>query len=149
MEKELFPPIRGGSPMADRSPRMDRFPSEGTVDEDHHGHGGCGCGCGSSQSHENGVGGSENGSGCGCTTPVPPACGGCMGYEGCGVDSWGLCEYPLAMVYAPCQTYRGLYDPAAALSHGTLFTELDLPLGQKGCGGSTVACSCGRERRQS
>ena len=126
MEKELFPPIRGESPMADRSPRMDRFPTEGMTDDDHHDHGGCGC-----------------------TPTVPSTCGGCVGHEGCGVDSWGLCEYPLAMVYAPCQTYRGLYDPATALSHGTLFTELHLPLEQTGCGRSTVACACGRERRQS
>ena len=144
MEKELFPPIRGESPMADRSPRMDRFPTEGMTDNDHHDHGGCGCG---GHIHENGIGGSENG--CGFAAPVPPTCGGCTGHEGCGADSWGLCEYPLAMVYAPCQTYRGLYDPATALSHGTLFTELNLPLEQTGCGRSTVACTCGRERRQS
>ena len=132
MEKELFPPVQGELPMADRSPRMDRVPSEGVVDEDHHDHGGCGCGCGGGQSHGNGGNG-----------------GGCVGYEGCGPDSWGLSEYPLAMVYASCQTFRGLYDPATALSRGTLFTELDLPLGQKGCGTAAVTCGCGRERRLS
>ena len=132
MEKELFPPVQGELPMADRSPRMDRVPSEGVVDEDHHDHGGCGCGCGGGQNHGNGGNG-----------------GGCVGYEGCGPDSWGLSEYPLAMVYAPCQTFRGLYDPATALSRGTLFTELDLPLGQKGCGTAAVTCGCGRERRLS
>ena len=36
------------------------------------------------------------------------ACGCCVGYEGCGPDSWGLSEYPLAMVYAPCQAFRAL-----------------------------------------
>ena len=141
MEKEIFPPYMGDTSMADRSPRMDRFPTEGVVDEDHHDHGGCGCG--GSHTHGNGDGG------IGCTHPVPPACGGCVGYEGCGADSWGLSEYPLAMVYAPCQSFRGLFDPATALSHGTLFTELDLPLGREGCGITTVVCACGRERRQS
>ena len=130
MEKELFPPVQGELPMADRSPRMDRFPMEGVVDDDHHDHGGCGCGGG--QSHGNGGNG-----------------GGCVGYEGCGPDSWGLSEYPLAMVYAPCQTFRGLYDPATALSRGTLFTELDLPLGREGCGTVALSCGCGRERRLS
>ncbi len=55
----------------------------------------------------------------------------CTGHEGCGCNSWGLVDYPLAMVYAPCQTFRSLYDPATALSRGTMFTELDLPLGHK------------------
>ncbi len=67
----------------------------------------------------------ENG-GCGCEE-VPAD--GCRGYEGCGADSFGLSDYPLAIVYAPCQTFRALYDPATALSRGTLFCELDLPLG--------------------
>lgn len=74
---------------------------------------------------------------------------GCVGYEGCGTDSWGLSEYPLAMVYAPCQTFRALYDPATALQRGTLFTELDLPLGN--CDGGafvTEGCSCRAERRR-
>ncbi len=52
----------------------------------------------------------------------------CVGHEGCDEDGWGLCRHPLAMVYAPCQYFRGLYDPATALSRGTLFEELDLPL---------------------
>ena len=126
MEREIFSPYMGDTSMADRSPRMDRFPTEGVVDDDHHDHGGCGCG--GSHTHENGG-------------------GGCVGYEGCGHDSWGLCEYPLAMVYAPCQMFRGLHDPATALSRGTLFTELDLPLGREGCGTIALSCACGRERR--
>ena len=132
MEKEFFPPIVGESSMTDRSPRMDRIPED-------EGMGGNGCGCG----HTHGNGGGS------CSHPIPDTCGGCVGYEGCGVDSWGLCEYPLAMVYAPCQTFRGLYDPATALSHGTLFTELNLPLGREGCGTTASICFCGRERRQS
>ncbi len=66
------------------------------------------------------------GDGSGCVeAPKPP----CTGYEGCGCNSFGLVDYPLAMVYAPCQLYHALYDPATALSRGTLFSELDLPLG--------------------
>ena len=72
---------------------------------------------------------------------------GCRGQDGCGPDSWGLSEYPLAMVYAPCQAFRGLYDPQNALSRGTLFSELDLPLGHEGCGLTTTACPCRGERR--
>ena len=34
----------------------------------------------------------------------------------------------LAMVYSPCQFFRGLYSPMEALSRGTLFEELDKPL---------------------
>ena len=33
----------------------------------------------------------------------------------------------LAMVYSPKQCFKNLYEPEAALSHGTLFVELDLP----------------------
>lgn len=51
------------------------------------------------------------------------------GHDGCGPDSFGLANHPLAMVYAPCQAFRALYDPATALGRGTLFCELDLPFG--------------------
>lgn len=68
---------------------------------------------------------------------------------GCDQRGWGLYEYPLAMVYAPRQAFRCLYDPETALQKGTLFSELDLPLEsvdrRSGCGcrgGST-----GREVR--
>ncbi len=85
--------------------------------------GGCGCGCGE-------------------TEPV------CCGQEGCPADSWGLPGYPLAMVYAPCQDFRALYDPATALDRGTLFTELDLPLGcTNGAMFTTSGASCRAERR--
>ena len=67
----------------------------------------------------------ENG-GCGCANDADrPACG----IDGCGADSFGLANHPLAMVYAPCQAFRAIYDPATALGRGTLFCELDLPLG--------------------
>ena len=71
----------------------------------------------------------------------------CHGHEGCGDGSWGLSEYPLAMVYAPCQSFRALYDTATALDRGTLFTELDLPLGGEG-GFTTEGCACRAERRR-
>ncbi len=74
-----------------------------------------------------------NGSGCGCAS-------GCHGYEGCGSESWGLTDYPLGMVYAPCQTFRALYDPETGLSRGTLFSELDLPLGASDGGGFGTSC---------
>ena len=50
--------------------------------------------------------------------------------EGRG-NGWGLYEYPLAMVYAPYQQFRGIYKCCEALEHGTLFSELYLPL--EGC----------------
>ncbi len=39
----------------------------------------------------------------------------------------------LAMVYAPRQCWRNLFDPAEGLSKGTIFSELELPL--EFCGG--------------
>lgn len=58
--------------------------------------------------------------------------------------TWGLTEYPLAMVYSPIQEWRELYDNETGLSRGTIFKELDLPFlatwadetpsCQKGCG---------------
>ena len=130
MEKQLFPLRESDLPLADLpaaglNPRMDRVP------EDHSHGNGCGCG------HTDGQDGHHRPHG-GC---------GCVGYEGCGPDSWGLCEYPLAMVYSPCQVFRGLYDPDTALHRGTLFGELDLPLGGEG-GLGTVECACRGERRR-
>ena len=42
-----------------------------------------------------------------------------------GTDA--LTGWPLAMVYAPDQVWRNLYDDEEALSAGTLFRELNLP----------------------
>ena len=126
MEKDLFPSHGSELPLADRMPRMEHSDGQET-----HG-GGCGCGCG--HHHSNGEG---HGDGAGI----------CRGFEGCGAGSWGLSEYPLAMVYAPCQTFRALYDPATALNRGTLFTELDLPLGGEG-GFTAEGCACRMERRR-
>ena len=129
MEKQLFPLRESDLPLADLpaaglNPRMDRVPED-------HGHGN-GCGCGISDGQD----GHHHHGGCGC-----------VGYEGCGPDSWGLCEYPLAMVYSPCQVFRGLYDPDTALHRGTLFGELDLPLGGEG-GLGTAEYACRGERRR-
>ena len=41
--------------------------------------------------------------------------------------SWGLEGYPLAMVYAPIQCFKDVYDLDTALMQGTVFKELDLP----------------------
>ncbi len=46
-------------------------------------------------------------------------------------NGWGLYEYPLAMVYAPYQTFRNIYKNHEALMKGTLFSELYLPF--EGC----------------
>ena len=60
-------------------------------------------------------------------------------------DGWGLATYPLAMVYAPCQGFHSLYDEETALSRGTLFSELDLPLEVVvGEGRSTTCGGCAR-----
>ncbi|MBQ9150759.1 MAG: spore coat associated protein CotJA [Clostridia bacterium] len=93
-----------------------------------------------------------NGGGCGCDDGDQGGVGDsvCMGHEGCGEDSWGLSEYPLAMVFAPCQHFRALYDPTTALKRGTLFTELDLPLGGTEGAFTTVGCGgrCDRSERR-
>ncbi|MGI6166970.1 MAG: spore coat associated protein CotJA [Eubacteriales bacterium] len=43
-------------------------------------------------------------------------------------QTWGLSDYPLAMVYVPLQVWRGLYDPVTGHDRGTIFRELDKPL---------------------
>ena len=134
MEKDLFPSRNAdGESTRDLPPvspaTMPRMSLEPHGDS-------CSCGNIGCQNH---VHGNDNG-----------ACNmGCTGYEGCGDTSWGLSEYPLAMVYAPCQIFRALYDPATALSRGTLFTELDLPLGDADGGAFTTdGCSYRTERRR-
>jgi hypothetical protein len=69
-------------------------------------------------------------------------------------EQWGIYEYPLAMVYAPLQTFRGLYDPRTALHRGTMFCELDLPLeaayggrNTGGCGSNRRGCGCANRNR--
>lgn len=68
---------------------------------------------------------------------------GCTGTEfPCGQGSWGLLHYPLAMVYAPCQYFGGLYDLDTAMERGTLFSALDLPLE----GGHATGCTQSRTK---
>lgn len=96
--------------------------------------GGCGC-----EGHTSPVMPLPEMPSCGVPTCCAPTC-----YP-CGENSWGLDGYPLAMVYAPCQPFRNLYDLETALERGTLFSELDFPIetagGAKGNGGG---CGCGR-----
>lgn len=49
--------------------------------------------------------------------------------NGCNNDC--LYGQSLAMVYSPCQEFKGLYDVSEALCRGTLFSELYKPF----CGG--------------
>lgn len=60
--------------------------------------------------------------------------------------SWGLEGYPLAMMYAPIQEWRELYDNGTGFVRGTIFKELDFPfhgserddgrgMCKEGCGG--------------
>lgn len=54
----------------------------------------------------------------------------------------------LAMVYSPCQSWCGIYDPETALRRGTLFKALDKPFEVKGrenrCGVAKGGCGCGK-----
>lgn len=47
--------------------------------------------------------------------------------------TWGLQNYPLAMVYSPVQEFNNLYDEDTALSRGTLFSDLYLPFEGQDC----------------
>ena len=42
-------------------------------------------------------------------------------------DTQQITAYTLAMVYAPVQQFRDLYDPGTALCYGTVFKRLNLP----------------------
>ena len=68
------------------------------------------CGCGCDQSHSHACGEMQNEIG----NPYP-----------CGPN--GVTERSLAMVYAPIQPWRNVYEPQIALSRGTMFRELDMP----------------------
>lgn len=98
---------------------------------------GCGCDCGCNSGHDHNGHDDLHGHGCGV----------CVGYEGCADGSWGLKAHPVAMVYAPCQSFLALYDPATALHRGTLFTELDLPFGCAEGAFTAIGCACQAERR--
>ncbi|MBO5338761.1 MAG: spore coat associated protein CotJA [Clostridia bacterium] len=43
----------------------------------------------------------------------------------------------LAMVYAPKQEYRMIYDPEVALINGTIFEELNKPFNRASCRGKS------------
>ena len=61
-------------------------------------------------------------------------CGCCHGGDAGKNTGWGLYGYPLAMVYSPIQCFGELYEPDDGLSHGTIFSQLDLPFeGKGGC----------------
>ena len=86
------------------------------------------------------------------TYPEPPSCDGTIENTvgECGQN--GNCSITkgapsLAMVYAPCQTWNGVFDPMTALEHGSQFRELVLPFerysngaGGKSCHGSGRGC---------
>ena len=57
----------------------------------------------------------------------------------------GLRGRPLAMVYAPIQEFRSLYEPEEALEHGTIFRELDFPWYPTACKGPSSGCGCRRD----
>ncbi len=59
--------------------------------------------------------------------PTPPATTAPSTGGSCAAGDNMAPGTPLAMVYAPCQMWRDLYEPALALERGTLFKELDLP----------------------
>lgn len=40
-----------------------------------------------------------------------------------------MCEYPVGYAFVPEQIFKNVYDIDEALERGTLFPELDLPLG--------------------
>lgn len=54
---------------------------------------------------------------------------GCVSGDSCGIacTGWGLNNYPVAMVYSPCQPWTNVYKPEVALERGTIFKDLDLP----------------------
>lgn len=47
---------------------------------------------------------------------------------GCKTGGYGVTDRPVGSVYAPIQAFERLYDHPRALSRGTLFSDLDLPL---------------------
>ncbi len=100
---------------------------------------GAGIAGGSGGGMQNGAARNENGSsgGCGCGNGNGIGNGGIgngnggMG-NGSNGGSWGLYGYPLAMVYAPVQSFDELYEPAEGLAGGTIFRRLELPLEVRG-----------------
>lgn len=108
--------------------------------------GNCGCrsGNGGCRERTDNGGGRERTDNCGCRERTD-SCGcrertdnggcGCRHGGDAGKNTgWGLYGYPLAMVYSPIQCFGELYEPDDGLSHGTIFSQLDLPFeGKGGC----------------
>lgn len=46
-----------------------------------------------------------------------------------------MCDYPIGYAFVPEQNFGTVYDTEDALERGTLFPELDLPLGVYGKAG--------------
>lgn len=99
--------------------------------------GNCGCrlGNGGGREHTDNCGGREHTDSCGCRERTDNGGCGCRHGGDAGKNTgWGLYGYPLAMVYSPIQCFGELYEPDDGLSHGTIFSQLDLPLeGKGGC----------------
>ena len=49
--------------------------------------------------------------------------------------SWGLVDYPLAMVYSPVQSWQNVYCVEEGFMTGTIFRELDKPFYGPRCHG--------------
>lgn len=127
MEKNLFSPPAPKLPPTDPRPFSDQLPMDGLKGQPH------------PETQGNGIGRGDH-------RPSGMSEGDQCSI-GCDHPSWGLPNYPLAMVYAPCQVFHAIYDPVTALSRGTLFTELDLPLGGEQ-GAQPACCGCRPERRR-
>ena len=62
--------------------------------------------------------------------------------ENSGCHTWGLKNYPLAMVYVPLQEFDELYDLETALNEGTVFKKFDLPFKGESINNSGKGGSC-------
>ena len=97
----------------------------------------CGCrsGNGGCRERTDNGGGRERTDSCGCRERTDNGGCGCRHGGDAGKNTgWGLYGYPLAMVYSPIQCFGELYEPDDGLSHGTIFSQLDLPFeGKGGC----------------
>ena len=86
----------------------------------------------------------EEGS-CGCAGMPEPRQEQNTAHSNCQRVSGGEA---LAMVYSPCQSWCGIYDPETALRRGTLFKALDKPfevMQRSGrCSAERGGCGCGK-----
>ena len=72
----------------------------------------------------------------------------CPSGNGCGAKDtvYGVKGRPVGSVYAPVQNFDDLYDLGKALSRGTIFADLDLPLVVAGNGRGCNGCNGGVRR---